>query len=293
MNRFPQQTTNRTRPRQRPERFGRMVLAVVATGLVAPQLVPAQEQKPKLPKGEAILDKYVQVTGGQAAYDKLKNRVTKGTIEVVGQNIKFSMTIYAARPNKLYAVLESEALGKTEKGSDGEVAWEMSLMMGPQIKEGEERNLMLREATFDSTENWRKLYAKAECVGSEAVDGKPCYKVVLTPHEGKTTETRFYDQDTNLLAKLAMNIELPMGTIPVEVYQSDYKKVDGVSMAHKARQVIGGVQQMAITIESIEHNADIPKERFKLPEEVQAVLEMQRKEKAQEKESQPGKPETP
>ena len=36
-----------------------------------------------LPKGEAVLDKYVEATGGKAAYAKVHNSITKVTIQSI------------------------------------------------------------------------------------------------------------------------------------------------------------------------------------------------------------------
>lgn len=252
----------------------------------------AQPQE-KLPKADAILDRYVEVTGGKAAYGKLKNRVTKATFEIPAQGLKAELTVYGARPNKMYTILESDALGKIEKGTDGEVAWEANLMTGPQIKEGEEKTFMMREATFDGATQWRKLYKKVECVGLEAIDDQPCYKVVLTPPDG-TPMTRYYNKESGLLVKVEMSVATPMGTIPVESYLSDYKPVDGVVLPHKVRVIAMGVERI-ITTQSTEHNVKMPKDRFKLPAEVQALVDKQKNAQAQAagEEQETGKPRKP
>jgi hypothetical protein len=86
-----------------------------------------------LPKAEQILDQYVEAIGGLAALEKINNRVTKATIEISGEGIKLSSTMYQARPDKSYTVIESPDTGKMESGSDGNVVWEMSAIAGPQI----------------------------------------------------------------------------------------------------------------------------------------------------------------
>ena len=255
--------------------------ALVLVCLLGPSALHAQDDK--LPKAEVILDKYVEVTGGKAAYGKLTNRVTKATFEMVGQGLKFSMTIYGARPDKMYAVMESEAFGKIEKGTDGKVAWEINVMTGPQIKEGEERALALRGATFDAVPDWRTLYKKAECVGVETVADKPCYKIVLTPKEGQP-ETRYYGKESNLLVKIELTLMLPTGTIPFESYASDYKRVDGILIPHKTRVMVMGLERI-MTIESVKHNVKMPKDRFKLPEDIQTLVDKKKNEK-----SKPEKP---
>lgn len=107
------------------------------------------------------------------------------------------------------------------------------------IKEGDQRAVVLRASTFDAVVEWRKLFPRVECVGVEPVEGKPAYKIEMTPNEG-SVETRHYDKESGLLVKVLLTLNLPMGTIPVEAVLSDYKQVDGVLFAHKAlRQSMG------------------------------------------------------
>jgi len=224
-----------------------------------------------LPKAEVILDKFVEVTGGQTAYAKLHNRVSKGTIDFVGMGIKGATTIYAQAPDKQYTVIETDALGNIEEGTDGEVAWELMAMSGPRIKEGDERATALRMAVFDGTSRWRQLYKKVECVGVENVNERPCYKVAVTLPTGEP-EVQYYDQESNLLLKTAMTLQHPMGALPVEAYPSDYRRVDGILIAHGSRQFVAGQEQM-IKLESVEHNVAMSLDRFVLPEEVRVLVD--------------------
>lgn len=269
-------------------RLRRTSLAVLLlAGLAGPNVLRAQEEK--LPKGEAILDKYVEVTGGKAAYDQLSNRVVKGTFAVPAQGLELSLAIYEAKPDKSYTMLESDAIGKIEKGTNDGVAWELQAMTGPRLLEGDEKAVALRGATFDAAQNWRKLYKKVECVGVEIVDGKPCYKVVLTAKAGPQ-ETRYYDKQSGLVVKTAMDMPSPMGTIPIESYASDYKSVDGILMAHKVRVLAMGMERL-MTFTSIEHNVKLPEDRFKLPEEIQALVDAAKEKPATGAESsKPKKP---
>ena len=53
-----------------------------------------------LPKAEEILDKFVEVTGGKAAYENVRNEKWTGSFEFVGKGIKGTITSYRADPNK-------------------------------------------------------------------------------------------------------------------------------------------------------------------------------------------------
>ena len=238
-------------------------VAVVASA--AAEVVLAAEKG--LPRADELLDRYVKATGGKDAYAGLRNRIEEITIESVNSGMTFSMTAFYARPDKAYFLIEADAIGKIERGTNGDVAWESSSTAGPLIKKGAERDDLLRSAVFDRITQWRKLFKKAECVGVESIDGKSCYEVVLTPETGEP-ETHYYDTKSNLISKAEATVQ---AAVPYELFFSDYREVDGVLFPHKFRRVSMG-QETLITIDSIKHNVDIPPDRFELPDDVTALL---------------------
>src|SRR5258708_4813861 len=182
-----------------------------------------------LPKAETILDRYVEVTGGQAAYEKHKTESRTGTMTLAAQGLKGSIAGFAAAPNQTYAVIELEGIGKIEQGASGDVAWDKNPMLGPRVKSGEEKAQALRESTFNEPVRWRELFVKTETVGRETIEGEDCYKVVMTPKEGKP-ETSYYSKKSGLVVKQEVTQVSQMGEVTVEVSVSDYKVFDGVNV---------------------------------------------------------------
>jgi len=230
----------------------------------------AWAQEP-LPKAEQILKQAVEALGGEGAFAKLHNRVSKGTFEVAAQGLKGPLTVYEAEGNKNYSLVELEGVGKMENGSDGKVYWEKNPAVGPRILEGEEAAFQARQSTFNAIVHWPKLYKKAEVVSVESVDGQPCYKLEMTPPVG-SPEKWFVDQKSHLIIRMDLVYRGPMGEIPIQTVFEDYRAVDGVKLAHRVRQRLGGMLEQLITIRSVEHNADIPKDRFDLPPEIRELL---------------------
>ncbi len=223
-----------------------------------------------LPKGEIILDQFIEATGGRAAYEKTHSEITTGSFDFSGKGIRGTTTSYKAAPDKIYVAIELAGIGKIEDGSNGEIAWNRSAIQGPRIKEGDEKAAALREATFNEPLQWRKLYKSAETVAIENVDDKACYKVILTPLEGKA-ETQFYDRQSHLLVKFAMIMTSPNGEISVESRLSDYRKDGDILTPHRIELNTMG-QQFVITIDTVKWNEEIPKSRFDVPADVQALL---------------------
>lgn len=223
-----------------------------------------------LPKADTILDRFVEVTGGKAVFEKHHNEVMHGTLDFTGKGVKGTLTVYQAEPAKIRAVIEIAGIGKIDSGSNGEVAWESSALQGPRIKSGAEKADTFRDATFNAALNWRSLFGKAETTGVETVEGHDCYKVVLTPKEGNPT-TEFYDKKSGLLIKTATTRATPMGDISAEVFADDYRKEGEIIAAHKLTNKFAG-QEFQITVESVQFNTEIPAAEFDLPDDIKALL---------------------
>jgi hypothetical protein len=223
-----------------------------------------------LPKAESIVDHYIEATGGRAAFEKHRTEVMHGTIELAAQGVKGTITAYQAAPDKSRAIIEFEGIGKFDSGSDGVVAWENNSLQGPRIKEGIEKADAFRDGTFNATLYWKKLYTKMETTGTETVGDHECYKVVLTPAEGKPI-THFFDKKSGLMVKTATTRTTQFGDISAEIISDDYRKEGDILAPHKLINKIGP-QEIQITVQTVEFNVDMPKERFDLPDEIQALL---------------------
>jgi hypothetical protein len=250
-----------------------------ATGATPP--MPAAAAKPDvdasaaakptgpLPSADTVLQHYVDVTGGAKAYDAVKTMIGTGKFVMPAQGITGDLTMYSAAPNKSYALIDIQGVGKVEEGSDGTIAWEISPMTGARIKAGDEAAAEIRSAATDIHTNWKKYYKSAEVTGIDDVDGKPAYKVVLTPQSG-SSETEWYDKDSGLVLKSAMTVDTPMGKAPVEIAFSDYKKEGDLTIPTKMVQNVAG-QQFEIHLEKVDLNAPVPPNRFDIPADIKAL----------------------
>jgi len=252
------------------EHWFELLLAIVVLTAISISPTSLRAEEKDLPSGEQILDDYLKATGGKKVRKKLTNRVTVASLNLEAQGIQLNMTIHSAPPNRNYTVVESEFTGKIEKGSDGNVVWEISDMMGPQVKDGQERADFLREAHFDRFADWREIYSGTECAGIESVEDHAAYKVLMKPKSGKE-QAMYFDTKSNLLVKHEFVIENAMGSIPVTSYISDYRKVDGVLMPFEIRAVVMGQERLLTTV-SIEHNVDLPSGQFELPQAIQSLV---------------------
>lgn len=241
--------------------------------LVAAWAVPAPAAD-SLPTPETILDHFVEVTGGKVAYESRKNEVVTGTVNFAAAGLKGTMVTYYQEPDKYYMSMDLAGVGKLETGLADGVAWENSLLQGPRIKTGEEKAQAVREAAMNGSYHWRDLFAKAETVGEEDVEGEPCYKLVLTPAKGNAV-TMYFEKKSGLMRKTSVVAASQLGDIPAESFSKEYKRFDGILAPAKITEKVAG-QEFTITIDSMKANQDIPASQFALPEEVRALLARQK-----------------
>lgn len=222
-----------------------------------------------MPTGESLLQRYIDRSGGAAAYANAKNMSMSGTVEMAGRNISGTVTIFE-EGEKSYTAMDFPGIGKVEEGYDGETAWEDSALEGPRILAGDEKASAKRAATLALITSWREVYKDAHTAGEVDVDGKPAWKVEMTPKEGRP-ETFFFDKESGLLVRISAVLSTAMGEIATEATMSDFRPVDGILtpfvMTEKAMS-----QNIVMRFSKIAYNAEIPPNRFDLPPAVKAKL---------------------
>jgi hypothetical protein len=86
------------------------------------------------------------------------------------------------------------------------------------------------------------------------------------PIEGEAV-SYFFDQETHLILGVEESID---GTL-VETRLIDYREVDGIKLPFSI-SVETPQFSFQVTVESIEHNVEIPDSKFDLPSQIQALV---------------------
>ncbi|MBL8746496.1 MAG: hypothetical protein JNK58_09095 [Phycisphaerae bacterium] len=238
----------------------------------SPAAAEAPRPEYKGPTAKEIIERYLEVTGGRAAYEKITNRETVGTMEIPQQGLKGTTTMLQAAPNKMRMRIDLGGFGSQTTGTDGHDAWSIDTMQGARILEGEEKAAMLRQATFNGELNWESVYKEAKAEAEEEVNGKPAYAVTMTTPDGQKS-TNYYEKESGLLVKTMTVAKSPMGEIPMESAYTDFKQVDGITMPHKTTISSAMGMQIIMTIESLRQNIDLAPDAFAMPEEVRKLAE--------------------
>lgn len=104
--------------------------------------------------------------------------------------------------------------------------------------------------------------------GIEQINGKDCYKVVKTS-EKDTERIVYYDKKSFMIIKTTVNLQ---GNSKSEVYNEEYKKINGILFPYKTVFFINGQKNSEYTNEKIELNIKMPEGIFDMPEEVKAIM---------------------
>jgi zinc protease len=229
----------------------------------------------ELPSADKVLDRFVEASGGQEAFSKVKTVSMTGVMEIKAQGVRAAMKMYRANGGKSYTVFELPGMGKQEDGSDGTTVWDKTVL-GPRIKSGTEKFLASCAKSAIGTEyapsavDMASCYDKITVTGIEDLDGKPAFKLLLSPKQGKPQE-QWFDKESGLLKKLRMTMPSPMGELPMNVIFDEYKAIDGILTPVRMTNQMGPLS-MTLSFSEILYNPEIPEQTFALPADIQALL---------------------
>ena len=255
-------------------RFKFAALALACLSLWSPRLLaqekvaktPAQSnsETAEMPAGESLMEAYADAIGVNANLKKFRTRRSEGTIEMKEAGITGKLTTIQQAPNKLMVRMEIPGIGEIMQGTDGETAWESSVISGNRILAGEEKKETMRRALFESDAQWKDLYESVKTIGTEKVGEKDTWVVELKPKDSTHLQTNYFDKKSKLLVQSKMQITSPMGAIAVEMAFDEFREVDGVRMPFTTTQkVLGQTQVMKLT--KVTHNEELPAGTFDRP----------------------------
>lgn len=216
------------------------------------------------PSAEAILDRYVAVTGGEAAYERIGNQITALTVTSGGQVVGHA--VYTQTRSGDFHAIETVADRVTETGVSHGIAWTRAGESAKLLEAGEEHDRALRDAVLLWPGQWRKFYTDIAYETSATVGGELCDSVTAIPFAG-SQERLWFSRRTGLLMK--QEVYEPEGQ--AEFTFDDYMDVGGVRIARK-QSARAGNTVFLLTLDSVEFNRTLPASTFRLPEEIVRLL---------------------
>ena len=213
---------------------------------------------------QQILEKMIEVQGGKKAIEGIKDMTLSGTIELAMQGLSGPITVYKKEPDKRR--LEVELMGMViTRVYDGKNGWGTNLQTGGiEDMSGEQLAEMKRESIpVVSILDPQKYGITYTYKGKEEIEGKEYYILDQTYDDGFTS-TLYLESDTYLIFKTVVKTTDPMGgEVKLEQFQSDYRKENGLLMAHLIITYASGEEIQKITVEEVSFNKGLEDSLFK------------------------------
>lgn len=228
---------------------------------------------PAPPTGDQILAKYIAALGGQAAIDKMKTLVMKGTyVGFNGTSLPYEVDL--AAPDKFY-INATTPQGTTERGFDGKIGWERSprrvgeTSQTTTIVVSELGNPVLDDlkSTFLFFHNikLKEQFTRLRGGRKDKIGDRDVIVVNATTANNRR-EQLFFDAETGLLLRRISYMETPIGVIPNQIDFEDYRDVDGVKVPFTVR-VLSVEPGLVSTRKYTEIKLNVPVDdaKFKMP----------------------------
>jgi hypothetical protein len=220
-----------------------------------------------LPTPAALIARYVDALGGEAAIKKHQSSTRKGKMAIAAMGMEGQTVIKAAAPDKMVTNIET-GMGAMNQGYNGTVGWSDNPMTGAQVLSGDQLETMKVQADFYAPLNYAKHYKSMETVGEEQWAGQAAYKVKMVNMAGKE-QFQYFSKDTGLLLGLQGVQAGPMGESEVKITMTDYKDFGGSKLPGKMTIDVAGMQ-IEQTVESVTYD-DVDAAAFELPASVKAI----------------------
>ena len=176
-----------------------------------------------LARAEDLLEKYFVASGGAAGLNRVRTRISEGSLEMPGGRAGF--TLKQKAPNR--AVLEFRLpRGVIRRGFDGSAGWEDSSVSGSRPMAAAAQTAFMQEHGLEAKapEHVLARYPKREQLSPT--------QLRMTP-AGGSPEVWTFDPATHLLTRIEREIDGgPQGRVAVIVILEDYKKVGDLILPH-------------------------------------------------------------
>ncbi|MFI5218914.1 MAG: hypothetical protein ACHQNT_05440 [Bacteroidia bacterium] len=219
----------------------------------------------KAQTAQQVISKYIEFTGGEKQWKTVRSIKTSGIYNYGGK--LFPFTSYSKAPD-LYKVMVSLNEKYFAQAYDGKQGWKIDAFNNetkPTFLSGKYALAMMNEADVELESafiNYRKKGHEAILEGKDTVDSKTCFRIKFIRKDGDTTTYFFNSENFELVMKSAVSKNTEMNNAVLDTYYSDYREINGVKFPFSSISKLKEQTILAITIEKIEINVDIPDKEF-------------------------------
>jgi hypothetical protein len=221
----------------------------------------------KAQSAEEIISKYIEFTGGEKAWKKIKTIVTHGEYKYGGMN--FTFTSFSKAPNfyKYSASLNGKSYVQSYNGKQG---WKMDGFNNetePTVLTGNDALMMANEADVELESpfiNYLKKGNVIEYEGTDTIDSKSCFRIRLILKDNESEKYFFSKENFELVMKRAVSKNVEMKNALIDIFYSDYRDENGLKIPFKSISKVNGQTILTSKIEKVEINVPLDNGIFRL-----------------------------
>ncbi len=237
---------------------------IISFTVAAVFLVTLLAQPGTAQTAKEILAKMIEVQGGKKAIESIKDMTLSGTIEMPMQGLSGTISVYKLEPNKRR--VDVQVMGMVFASAyDGETGWWTNPQTGGVEDMSEEQLVEAKREAMPvvSILDPEKFGITLTYKGKESIEDKEYFVLHELYSDGFET-TIYIDAKTYLIFKSIIKTAGPMGNeIEMEQFQSDYRKENGLLMAHNIVSYAEGEEIQKIVIEEVKFNTGLDDSLFK------------------------------
>jgi hypothetical protein len=222
---------------------------------------------------DEVIEKSIAALGGHSAHEKIKSRLTTGTITFTtpAGDLSGSVEVLNAAPNKLRTLIKADAssLGVGEivvdQRFDGQTGYVLDSLQGNRDITGNQLDNMRNQSFPHPFLGYKERGTTAKLSGKEKVGDRDAYVIIFEPTSGSAVK-QYIDAENYMPLRIVMTVNVPqLGTdLEQTTDVSDYRDVDGVKVAFRLRSS-SSVQGFTVVIEKVEHNGAVDEKLFVKP----------------------------
>lgn len=213
-----------------------------------------------------ILGKWIDAQGGAKALEAVKDTTITGSVQLVSMGVNGTVTMYQKEPNMMR--LDIEVMGMViTQAFDGEKAWMIDPQTGAATEMPENASQEFKRQALGNAAllNPEKYGIKYDFKGKEKLEDKEYLVLEQTTEDGHKT-TIYLDPQTYLTYKTKGTALGQAGVeVMAETITTDYKKVDGLLIAHSMTEYQDGQEFMRMTMTKVVFNSNLEDSFFKMP----------------------------
>ena len=195
---------------------------------------------------DAVLAKYVEALGGEAAIQKVSSLSEKGIVEMLIPNppgvagppttAQPAAEVYRKAPDKVVTIIHAPD-GLSQEGFDGTIGWHQYPSYEGEVTGGS-LAVLKRSAEILPGVHAKENYTGLVVDATEKIGDHDAYRVIGQRANG--IDRLYFDSQTGLLVRLWTTMDTPLGSFPEELNFEDYRDVSGVKIPFTVQ--VGGMQ---------------------------------------------------